>query len=256
MSDFYEMIFKRKSFHVFKEVIPLQQEELKEIESFFGEITPLIPEIKVEFRLVPKEETSCKKGEYCILIYSEFKCDFLQNVGYMGEQLDLWLASKNIGVCWYGLGKTQDKKYNDLDFAIMLAIGKTNEQYFRKDYRKAKRRATDEISGGADKSVVDDVMNVIKFSPSACNSQPWFLEFEEKSIKLYRTRGKKGIVPFDKMAVINRVDVGIIALFLEIYLQHHGYNYTKEISSDTPQEHEKALSEKEKLLNISYLLSD
>ncbi len=252
--DLYNMIFKRKSFHLFKDVIPLQESELREIQGYFKEIKSLMPEIKVEIRLVPKKETSCKKGEYCILFYSEYVDGFLQNVGYMGEQLDLWLASKNIGVCWYGLGKTPEKQYNKLDFVIMLAIGKTHEQCFRKDYLKVKRRANEEISSGFASSVVPDMLNVVKFAPSACNSQPWFLEFQNETIHLHRIRGKTGIVPLDKMAIINQVDMGIMALFLELYLQYHKITYTREIFCRTLQEQNKVLSPQEKQCQFQYIL--
>ena len=55
---------------------------------------------------MPAGKTSCKRGEeYCILLYSEKKGDYLRNIGYIGEQLDLYLASLNIGACGLGSAK-------------------------------------------------------------------------------------------------------------------------------------------------------
>ena len=34
---------------------------------------------------------------------------YLQNIGYLGEQLDLYLVSKNIGTLWFGIGKVEEK---------------------------------------------------------------------------------------------------------------------------------------------------
>lgn len=34
--------------------------------------------------------------------------NYLQNVGYLGEQLDLYLVSKNIGTLWFGIGKQKN----------------------------------------------------------------------------------------------------------------------------------------------------
>lgn len=74
-------------------------------------------------KIVKEEETSCKRGsEYCILLYSEKKGNYLQNIGYIGEQLDLYLASMDIGSLWFGIGKTEEENYNGLDFVIMIAI--------------------------------------------------------------------------------------------------------------------------------------
>ena len=246
---YYEMVFKRKSFHMFRKIFSLSANELQEIESQFTKLIPLENNINVAFRIVPKEETNSKRGEYCILIYSELKGAFLQNIGYMGEQLDLWLASKNIGVCWYALAKPNEMKYKELDFIIMLAIGKTEEKYFRKDYTKCSRRPINDIwNGRGDKSIID----VIRYAPSACNSQPWFIESEEEQLNIYRTRGKKGVMPLDKMPPVNRIDIGIMLLFLDVYFAHNNTDISREICPDYPYNNEKAMAEDVKILNATY----
>ena len=91
---FYQMIFKRKSFHLFRntgnEKISLSL--LEDIKNQFKIFKRLDSEIKVDIKIVLPEETTCKRGEeYCILLYSEKKGNYLQNIGYIGEQLDLYL---------------------------------------------------------------------------------------------------------------------------------------------------------------------
>ena len=100
---YYDMIFKRKSFHLFRNIgdEKITPQELKDIEEYIGKLKPLVDDIKVKIKIV-KDGVSCKRGqEYCILFYSEKKGNYLQNVGYMGEQLDLYLVSKNIGTLWF-----------------------------------------------------------------------------------------------------------------------------------------------------------
>ena len=95
----YDMIFKRKSFHLFRNIgnENISDEEIKDIENEFNNFKPLVQDIKVKMKIV-KDFTTCKRGqEYCILLYSEKKDNYLQNIGYIGEQLDLYLVSKNIG---------------------------------------------------------------------------------------------------------------------------------------------------------------
>ena len=142
---YYEMIFKRKSFRRFTGANYLSEDEIQEIQNHIQRLQPLVDDIKTEFRIVPRKQTTCKRGEYCILIYSEAKEHYLHNVGYMAQQLDLWMASKNIGACWYGMGKPVEMRYNGLDFVIMIAIGKAEEKDFRKDYTKAKRKDISKI---------------------------------------------------------------------------------------------------------------
>ena len=69
---FYEMIFKRKSFHIFRNVgnESISKDELNDIQSAYSEFTHLIPGIKTDIRIVPEKQTNCKRGgEYCVLLY-------------------------------------------------------------------------------------------------------------------------------------------------------------------------------------------
>ena len=65
------MIFKRKSFHLFRNVgnAKLTDEELKDIEDEFNKLTPLYDDIKVKMKIV-KDSSSCKRGqEYLLYFY-------------------------------------------------------------------------------------------------------------------------------------------------------------------------------------------
>ncbi len=127
-NSLYEMIFKRKSFHFFRNIghEHITEEELKDIEEQFSKFEPLVDDIKVKIKIV-KEGASCKRGqEYCILLYSEKKDNYLQNIGYLGEQLDLYLVSKDIGTHWIGIGKEEEIEKDGLDYVIMNAIRKVD----------------------------------------------------------------------------------------------------------------------------------
>lgn len=54
----YPMIFKRKSFHLFKNTGSISQRELSQIEDAFRRCQPLIPEIPVEMKIVPATDTT------------------------------------------------------------------------------------------------------------------------------------------------------------------------------------------------------
>ena len=93
--DYYKQIFKRKSFHLFRETEQMTKEDINKLNAFIGSVKPLNPQIKTEICIVPESETTCKRGgEYCILFYSEQKEEYLRNIGYIGEQIDLYLASQ------------------------------------------------------------------------------------------------------------------------------------------------------------------
>lgn len=240
----YNMIYKRKSFHLFRNTgnEKISLEELETIEEKYNTLIPLNPEIKTAIRIVPADETTCKRGqEYCILLYSEKKKNHLQNIGYLGEQLDLYLVSQNIGTLWFGIGKTEEASYEGLDFVIMIAISKIDDQKkFRKNMFKSKRKPVEEIWDG---DPIDGVADIVRFAPSACNTQPWFVQHTDRTLKIYRYKkpGKRGIMPAAKVSYFNRIDIGIFLCFLDLCLTHNNIPYNVELHDDSGSDSEKTL---------------
>ena len=237
--ELYEMIFKRKSFHLFRNIGSehLTDEELKDIENKFKELKPLVSDIKVSLRIV-KKSSVFRGQEYVLMLYSEKKDNYLQNIGYIGEQLDLYLVSKNIGTLWFGIGKPDEIEFDGLDFVIMIAISKVDSSdKFRKDMYKSKRKEVEEIWYG-DKYL--DIANIVRFAPSACNTQPWYVYEEDNSLKVYRYRkeGKRGIMPKDKVIYYNQIDIGIFLCFMELCLENKGINYNRELFIEEDSEKE------------------
>jgi len=236
-ANLYQMIFKRKSFHLFRNIGKehITEDEIKEIENVFATLKPLEDDIKVKIKT--SKDTTCRRGqEYCILFYSEKKENYLQNIGYLGEQLDLYLVSKNIGTLWFGIGKPSEKEYDGLDFVIMMAIAKVDDDSkFRKDMYKSKRKDISEIWDG---DYFLDIANIVRFAPSACNSQPWKVKANEKELKVYRyhKQGKRGIMPKDMVTYYNQIDIGIFTCFMELCLEHNGVDYEKQVFKE--QDHE------------------
>ena len=237
--DLYEMIFKRKSFHLFRNIgnNHLTEKELNDIEKEFAKFKPLVKDIKVKIKIV-KKESILRGQEYCILFYSEKKDNYLQNIGYLGEQLDLYLVSKNIGTLWFGIGKPDEQKLDGLDFVIMIAIAKVDSaDKFRKDMFKSKRKELSEIWAGES---FMDIANIVRFAPSACNTQPWKVEASKKEIKVYRyhKEGKRGIMPKDKVVYYNQIDIGIFLCFLELCLEHNNIDNKRELFVEENHENE------------------
>ena len=240
----YQMIFKRKSFHLFRNIgdEKLSSKELEDIMTTYKQLTPLCPDIKTCIKIVPAAETTCKRGqEFCILLYSEKKDNYLQNIGYLGQQLDLYLVSKNIGTLWFGIGKTREPSYNGLDFVIMIAISKVdNEIKFRKDMFKSKRKPIDEVWCG---EPMEEITNIVRFAPSACNTQPWYVEHTEGKLLVYRYKKaeKRGIMPAAQVSFYNQIDIGIFLCFLELCLEHKGMQHERVLYVDGGQDVEKTL---------------
>lgn len=240
----YPEIYKRKSFHLFRDIGDenISLEERAEIEEAYQHFSALCPDIDTAMQIVPAAETTCNRGEeYCILLYSEKKDNYLQNIGYIGEQLDLYLTQKNIGTLWYGIGKSEEDRYKHLDFVIMIAIAKvSDEKKFRKNMFKSKRKSVEEIWIG---EPIKGITDIARFAPSACNTQPWIVEHTDDKLYVYRYKkaGKRGIMPADKVSFYNRIDMGIFLCFLELCLLHENISYETEIKQDSGLDDEKTL---------------
>ena len=157
--SFYDMIFKRKSFHLFRGVGSdhISEAELEAMEEAYASFEPLCPEIRTGIKIVPTKQVSFKRdSEYCILIYSEKKENYLMNVGYLGEQLDLYLVENHIGSLWYGIGKPDEPVWDGMDFVIMFSIHKvTDDSKYRKDMNRAERKDLKEIWKGDDLGIAN-----------------------------------------------------------------------------------------------------
>lgn len=226
MKEYYDVIFKRRSMRKYDEALALSEGELTDIRRELDRLIPLVKGMDVRFEIVPRANTTAKFGEYCLLMYSEKKPHYLLNAGYMLEQMDLYLNSRDIGVCWYGLARTKKKEMDGLQYVIMLAFGKSKPEDFRTASSEFRRKSREEIFSGEFDS---DVIEAVHLAPSACNSQPWKGYFENNVLRIFRNPKAKSIMPPSVKPFFNTIDMGIFLCFLEIALEQKGYRYERSL---------------------------
>lgn len=238
--QYYDTIFKRKSFHLFRGVgaEKLSEKALADIEKAYAGFEPLIPGIHTAIRIVPSDVIGSKKdAEYCILIYSEKKENWLMNAGYLGQQLDLYLTAQNIGSLWYGYGKPDLPQFDGLEFVIMFAVRKvSDETKYRKDMFKAKRKALNDIWSGDGLGVAE----IARFAPSAVNSQPWYVENADGTLTVFRYKKQGGfsIISSPKITYFNCIDIGIYLCILEICMAKQGIAIKRTLFADDGSDRE------------------
>lgn len=229
--ELYMQLFRRKSFHKFGQLFPMEESDLVAIQSAIDGLVPLMPDIRVRTRIVDESQTNCRRGaQKCVLFYSEEKYNSLVNVGYMGQQLDLKLVSMGYGTLWYGLGKTDEAEYDGLGFVIMIAVGKVAPDSFREDMYKAKRKTVSDIWEGPALPLAD----IVRFAPSACNSQPWLVKNTGDTLQVFRFRkkGMVGLIPMAFVSWYNRIDIGIFLLCLEVCMAHDCIPFERTVHID------------------------
>ena len=198
-----EMIYHRKSCRSFAGH-PVDGSMIEKILSF--ELKPLYPDIKVRMDIVGKDRVKCIcpwTTPQLITIYSEEAEGYLENIGFLFQQMDLYLQTLGLGVCWLGMGRMNPKTTTPVEgmkFIIMLALGHPKGDQLRHDMKGFKRKSMEQI---ADKA--DPKLEPARLAPSAINSQPWYFTHDsDDTIHVYCS--KKG----------SRLDAGIALAHLYI----------------------------------------
>lgn len=114
----------------------------------------------------------------------------------------------------------------------MFAISKcTDVSKYRKNMYAATRKDLEEIWHN---EYYKEIGNIVRFSPSACNSQPWIIKGDEKEIIVnrYTKKGNSGLMNEEKAQYFNSIDIGIFMEILEIVLEKNNIKYDRELFTD------------------------
>lgn len=202
-----EMIYRRRSCRSFAGR-PVEPEMIEKILSF--DLKPLYPEIKVRMDIVSRDKVRCLcpwTTPQVIAIYSEEGEGYLENVGFLFQQLDLYLQTLSLGVCWLGMGRMNPKtapEVQGMKFVIMLAFGHPKGELLRKTLKDFKRKPMEKITDRPDPK-----LEPARLAPSSVNSQPWYFVHEADVLHAFCTR--KGVI-----GDMNRIDMGIALAHLYV----------------------------------------
>ena len=207
-----DTIYRRRSCRSYASE-PVSQAQRLEIEAFFQDLHPLDPNIRVSWQIVSADQVRFYmpwKSPQLIAVFSENKPGFLENAGFMFQQVDLFLQSKGLGVCWMGLGKlrSQIEAPSGMEFVILLPFGTPNEPLSR-EIRKFPRKSMAEISDQE-----DPWLECARVAPSSTNSQPWYFTHEDNTIHAFRSNA--GILRHVMLGTMNRIDMGIALAHLYV----------------------------------------
>lgn len=206
----YDTIFIRRSVRKFKDS-PLDAAAINSIEKFIGN-TPQLAGESARFEIVSKDKVhGGVPAPHYILAYCTDSDSSYANVGYVLQNVDLYLQSIGLGSVWLGMAKPNKP---ERDYCILLAFGKTDVPA-RKSEGEFTRLSINEISDQ------DNLLaKAVLLAPSAVNSQPWKLHFESSKVVIqYVGRGLMKLMLRKKL---NKIDLGIAARHIETALRHEG----------------------------------
>lgn len=223
--NLYETIFKRRSVRNY-DMTPLDEKVISDIQHFLLS-TQQLPEQNARFEIVCADKVKGAKAPHYIMCYCKPGDVAYANVGYVLQRVDLYIQSQGLGSLWLGMGKQKEKEDS---FCIMLAFGRSDVP-FRTDEREFNRLSVNEIS-----NLDTSVARAARLAPSACNSQPWELFFEEECVRV-RYHGR-GFMKMMLRAKLNKIDIGIVTRHIVTALENDGVKIEKIISKSSDKNFE------------------
>ncbi|MGD8114240.1 MAG: nitroreductase family protein [Sphaerochaetaceae bacterium] len=213
-----DYIEKRKSTRKY-DMNPLDEDTLKEIRQFASSMRPLVERIQIDYRFASAGEVKNIlpiKAPHYIIISSDPEDLYLPNVGFLFQQMDLFLSSKGLGSCWLGLAKPSKNIHTEKEFVIILAFGRALGSPYR-DMSDFRRKSLSEICDTS-----DERLECARLAPSASNSQPWYFITDQDTFHVYRVEtGTLRSMIYKRM---NQIDIGIALAHL--YLSYPKFSYT------------------------------
>ena len=217
-----EIIRKRKSVRKY-DPAALDAAELDKIRKKIETLTPLCPEVRYSIEVTDKAKGLLNvKAPHYLIFGSEDKEGALENIGFVGQQMDLFLSGEGYGSCWLGGAKPEDKETSPLPYVICMAFGKPAEPLHR-DFSEFKRKPLAEISEGSDPRI-----EAARLAPSAVNAQNWYFIAQDGKIRCYRKKSNS-LLGF----IYNRlhcIDMGIA--LCHIAEESDGFRFVQE--TDAP----------------------
>lgn len=208
-----DMIYRRRSVRSYREEA-LAEDVLAQVRSFAEGLTPLDGDVRVEIRLISTSQARFLqkwKTPHAFVFFAEDNEAALVNVGFMYQQLDLYLQTLGLGACWVGLGWLNEDEAvpEGLRVAVMMPFGLPDDVPLRTYPQDFKRKALEEITDRP-----DERLEVVRIAPSATNSQPWYIVHDGDVLHVYRE--KLGAIKQRTLGKMNPIDIGIALAHLYV----------------------------------------
>ena len=191
---------------------PMPETVIEDIENFIAGVKPLHDDIRTTVEIIDCEDFLAQfsgafapKASHYLVIRSAQKEGFLENAGFIGEQIVLYLTELGIGTCWCGSYRQRvEDEAGQLPYIICVCFGRADNCPPRRSAEEAKRKHLHELVFGKITTSLLDILEAGRLAPSALNNQPVRYRTQGSNIFIYRKRGMIPMLEDNKC-----IDVGI-----------------------------------------------
>ena len=194
--DLASQIYVRKSCRNYLD----DEIDLSDIREFISDVKPLDDTIQYHYEIFKKDDVNLRtrwSAPYYLALYSEDKPLSRENLGFIFQQVSLFMQSIGIGSCWVGMASLKEK---NPEFVIVIAFGKSDKM--TRDKSSFRRKSLSELSDYEDNRLIP-----AQLAPSAINSQPWYFKHNEDGFDVYQR--KQNLLKRQILNKLNPIDVGI-----------------------------------------------
>ena len=216
-----EIIRMRKSIRKYDQAKP-DEDVLTKVREKIENLKPLYPDIPYNIEIVNKAKgVFGVTAPHYLVFGSEKKDGYLENIGFIGQQMDLFFSANGLGSCWLGVAKPDKSEATALPHVISIAFGTPAEPLHR-DLSEFKRKALSEMSEGSDPR-----LEAARLAPSGMNAQNWY--FIADSGKIFCYRKKPNLASGILAGKLVFIDMGIA--LCHIAEESEGFTFIKEESA-------------------------
>lgn len=197
-----EQIYVRKSCRKYLD----DEMDMNLIHEFMAHVKPLNDDTDYHYDILTLDEVTNRahfSAPYYLAVYVDKKENYM-DMGFIFQQLCLYLQGSGIGSCWVGLVSPKKKSF---DFVISIAFGKSDDLTRSRD--KFKRKSLSEICDAEDERLIP-----AQLAPSSINSQPWYFMHSDDGFDVYKV--KQNIIKRQFMKKWNSIDMGIALAHLYV----------------------------------------
>lgn len=206
---------------------PLRESVFEGLVEFISGISPLHDSIPVDIEIYNREDFANDFSRAAIYRASDFVVirsaknakGYLQNVGFIGEQIILWLTHIGVGSCWAGLAKPKkNPARGELPYVIAIEFGRADNTPFRRLPEDSPRMKLHEvIMNEISRPEFLKILDAGRLAPSAFNLQPVRFFTSDRNIYICR---KIPPIKNKRLDEIQQIDVG--AAMANMFVQCDG----------------------------------
>lgn len=162
------------------------------------------------------------KAPHYIVITSNKKEGYLENVGFAMESIVLSLTDMGIGTCFIGSSINEQllkdiipiNKNHEAVITISFGFPRDDETMGKKIIRSRKRMEISEFTSGYVTKTWQHILDAVRMAPSAMNSQPWRFFINKNIIDIYSMN--KNFIFIKGSKEMNRIALGTALYHLYI----------------------------------------